>query len=591
MEKKPKKQAMFTQQDVENIKWFWDNYLKDKVWWLAGVFGLVAMQALVYQQFLSLTENGLRVIFEDESLSQLIRVCAFVFLLFTVRAVLSYLVPRISVWLASNAVRAMRQDMILHLLKLDLSYFERTKAGDIILRLVNQVDGLSNFVGLGTVAAVRDLATVIVVSAYLVYKSPILFMAAIIVIPVLVLLMRSVSSKIKDIQQSAENAFGNYMSGIEEMSNGMRTVKISGQEDRERDRIFEATDDIRGLTIRLNAAQALFPPSIDLVSAFVYVLVIGGGGYMVIQGGFGLDAAGIIAFLLGLVILFDPMRTLASFFAQMQASLVLLTGIRSVFFETMKIKDHEGSVSDFNERGDIVFDRVDFGYSEAHPLFEALDLTIEGGKTTAIVGATGSGKTTVLSLISRLYDVDGGAITIDGLDVRDIKVKSLRSAFSVVAQDIVIFNASIWENIKYVAPHATDEEVWAAAEAAEIADLIRARADAPLGPKGSQLSGGQKQRIAIARAFLRSAPILLLDEATSALDQKTEEKIQGALLRLSKGKTTLIVAHRLSSVVNADKIYVLDMGKVVEQGTHQELVAQSGLYAAMYASQKESYVG
>jgi len=158
-----------------------------------------------------------------------------------------------------------------------------------------------------------------------------------------------------------------------------------------------------------------------------------------------------------------------------------------------------------------------------------------------------------------------------------------------VAQDIVIFNASIWENIRYVAPEATDEQIWAAAEAAEIAELIRIRKDASLGPKGSQLSGGQKQRIAIARAFLRSAPILLLDEATSALDQKTEERIQGALERLSLNKTTIIVAHRLSSVAAADKIYLLDMGSVVEEGTHSELMAARGLYAAMYDAQKEGY--
>ncbi|WP_246040493.1 ABC transporter ATP-binding protein [Roseovarius arcticus] len=589
MRKVSKKQPMFSPQDRDNIKWFWHLYLKDKSPWLIVVLIMVSLQALVYQQFLSLTENGLRVIFDDGSIQKLIQVCAIVFLLFVTRGILSYIVPRLSVWLAGNAVRSMRQDLIQHYLRLDLAYFENTKSGDIILRLVNQVDGLSTFVGQGTVGAARDFVTVLVVSGYLIYKSPILFTAAIIVIPVLILVMRSVSTKIKTIQQSAENAFGNYISGIEEMSNGMRTVKISGQEDREKDRLFDATDGIRDLTIRLNAAQALFPPSIDLVSAFVYVLVIGGGGYMVIQGGYNMDAAGIIAFLLGLVIMFDPMRLLASFFSQLQGSLVLLQAIRSVYYEKVRITDHENSVSDFNSDGDIVFDNVDFAYSPLHPLFEGLDLRIEGGKKTAIVGATGSGKTSILSLISRLYDVDSGQITIDGRDIRDIKIKSLRSTFSVVAQDIVIFNASIWENIRYVAPNATDEQIWAAAEAAEIAELIRVRKDAPLGPKGSQLSGGQKQRIAIARAFLRSAPILLLDEATSALDQKTEERIQGALERLSLNKTTIIVAHRLSSVAAADKIYLLDMGSVVEQGTHAELMAAKGLYAAMYAAQKEGY--
>ena len=586
---KSEKQPMFTPNDIKNIKWFWRQYLKSKSPWLIVVLVMVSMQAIVYQQFLALTENGLRVIFDEGSVLQLVKVCAIVFFLFATRALLSYVVPRLSVWLASNAVRSMRQDLIRHLLRLDLAYFENTKSGEIILRVVNQVDGLSDFVGQGTVAAVRDFVTVIVVSGYLIYKSPILFTAAIIVIPVLILVMRAVSTKIKNIQRSAENAFGNYMSGIEEMANGMRTVKISGQEDRERDRLFESTDGIRDLSIRLNAVQSLFPPSIDLVSAFVYVLVIGGGGYMVIQGGYDMDAAGIIAFLLGLVILFDPMRLLASFFSRLQASLILLDSVRSIYREPIKINDHANAVEEFNTEGDIVFDKVDFSYSSEHPLFSALDLHIEGGKKTAIVGATGSGKTSILSLISRLYDVDGGTITIGGQDIRDIKIKALRHSFSVVAQDIVIFNASIWDNIRYVAPNATDEEVWAAAEAAEIAELIHMRGGAPLGPKGSQLSGGQKQRIAIARAFLRSAPILLLDEATSALDQKTEERIQGALARLSQNKTTIIVAHRLSSVAAADKIYLLEMGQVVEQGTHRELLEEQGLYAAMYAAQKEGY--
>ncbi|MDO5758810.1 MAG: ABC transporter ATP-binding protein [Rhodobacterales bacterium] len=589
MRKTSSRQPMFSPQDRDNIKWFWRLYLKDKAPWLIVVLAMVSVQAFVYQQFLSLTNTGLRVIFDDGSFQQLVKICAFVFLLFGTRALLSYVVPRLSVWLAGNAVRSMRQDLIRQYLRLDLAYFDNTNSGDIILRLVNQVDGLSTFVGQGTVGAARDFVTILVVSGYLIYKSPILFAAAIIVIPALILLMSSVSTKIKIIQQSAENAFGNYMSGIEEMANGMRTVKISGQEDRERERLFDATDGIRNLTIRLNAVQALFPPSIDLVSAFVYVLVIGGGGYMVVQGGYNIDAAGIITFLLGLVILFDPMRLLAGFFAQLQGSLILLASVRAIYSEKVKITDHENSVSEFNSKGDILFSDVEFSYNPLHPLFEGLNLRIEGGKKTAIVGATGSGKTSVLSLISRLYDIDSGEITIDGRDIRDIKVKSLRNAFSVVAQDIVIFNDTIWENIRYARPEATDEQIWAAAEAAEIADLISARGDAALGPKGSQLSGGQKQRIAIARAFLRSAPILLLDEATSALDQKTEERIQGALERLSKNKTTIIVAHRLSSVAAADKIYLLDMGLVVEQGTHTELMAEKGLYAAMYAAQKEGY--
>jgi ATP-binding cassette, subfamily B, bacterial len=586
---KTKRHPLFRPVDIDNLRWFWRLYLRDKAPWLLVVFALVSLQALVYQQFLALTENGLRVIFDNRSYAELVRVCIFVFALFATRALISYVVPRMSMWLASNAVMKMRQEMIDHLLSLDLSFFERTKAGDLILRLVNQTNALAAFVGQSTVNAVRDAATVVIVSGYLIYKSPLLFTAAAIVIPAIIVMMQVVSHRIKEIQYKAENALGDYMHGIEEMSNGMRTVKISGQEVRERDRLFASTSGIRDLAIRLQAAQALVAPSIDLVSAFVFVLVIGGGGYMVMSGDFGMDAASIITFLLGLVILFDPARLLAQFFAQLQANLVVLDAVRGIYHETPTITDAPDAIEDFNPRGDIRVEGVSFGYGGQSPLFADLDLTIRLGGTTAIVGPTGSGKTTILSLLTRLYDPEAGQVTIGGVDLRKIKVASLRRAFSVVAQDIVIFNSSIWENIRYVRPDATEEQIWAAAEAAEIADLIRERGDTPLGPKGSQLSGGQKQRIAIARAFLRSAPILLLDEATSALDQRTEEKVQRALERLSEGKTTIIVAHRLSSVAHADWIYVLENGLIVEEGRHADLMAKTGLYAAMYQSQKSSY--
>ncbi|MCL3883899.1 ABC transporter ATP-binding protein [Marivita sp. GX14005] len=586
---KPEKRPMFSEIDRGNIVWFWNRYLKSKTPWLFLVLGMIAIQGFVYQQFLALTEDGLRVIFESGATRDLVKVCGIVFALFTTRALMSYLIPRLSVWLASDAVMKMRRDLIDHLMTLDLAFFERTQSGEIILRLVNQSQGLSQFVGQATVNAVRDAATILIVSGYLIYKSPLLFTAALIVLPMILLLLQHVSSTIKNIQATAENALGAYMTGIDEMTSGMRTVKIAGQEPVERARLVTATEGIRSISIRLQAAQALVMPAIDMMAAFVYVLVIGGGGYMVLSGDFGLDGAGIIAYLLGLALIFDPARMLAGFFAKLQANLILLDGIRSLYREIPRITNAPDAHEEFDRSGDLALEDVRFSYDPQHPLFDGLSMRFPGGRITAIVGATGSGKTTVLSLLTRLYDVEEGRVSIGGTPIDRLKIKALRSSFSVVAQDIVIFNSSLKDNIRYVRPDATDEEVRAAAEAAEIADLMDARGDAPLGPKGSQLSGGQKQRIAIARAFLRGSPILLLDEATSALDQKTEDKVKRALNRLSEGRTTLIVAHRLSAIAHADWIYVMDVGKVVEQGTHADLLAQDGLYAGMYGAQKQSY--
>lgn len=584
-----KREPMFTPEDKANIAWFWAGYLKEKLPWLGLVFVMVIAQGLVYQQFLRLTESGLRVIFDSGSIRDLLVICAAVFGVFAFRGVMSYLVPRLSVWIAADAVAKLRRDLIQHVMELDLAFFERTPSAAMIQKLVGQVEALGNFVGQTTVKAGRDIATVVIVSAYLAWQQPLLFASAAIVFPVIIVAMQFVSRKVKLVQAQTENAMRDYITNIDETMSGMRTVKISGQEAVEQERLVASTKRLRRLTIRRNAAQAIILPCIDFAAAFVYMLVIGGGGYMVLSPDFDVDGAAIIAFLIGLILVFDPGRRIAQFMVSLQSSLVQLRLVRGLYDERPTIVDAPDAKSDFDTHGDLSFDKVTFGYNTERPLFSDLSLTFGGEKVTAIVGPTGSGKTTILSLLGRLYDPDGGEVRIGDDPVNKLRIADLRGSFSVVAQDIVIFNSSILENIRYVKPDATDAEVMAAADGAELSDLIAERGDAPVGPKGSQLSGGQKQRIAIARAFLRDAPIILLDEATSALDQKTEDRVKRALGRLSKGKTTIMVAHRLSSVIDADCIYVLESGALVEQGTHAELIAKAGLYAQLFESQKQSY--
>ncbi|WP_297773941.1 ABC transporter ATP-binding protein [uncultured Roseovarius sp.] len=583
---RPGKSPLFSPRDRDNLRWLWHRYMKKRAPWLGLVLIMIIIQGVVYQQFLSITENGLRVIFENGTMRELALVCVAVFFLFGIRALMAYLVPRISVWVSNGAIYEMRRDLISHMMELDLAYFERTKSGEIIQRIVTQTQGLGHFIGLGTANAVRDAVTVVIVSGYLIWKNPVLFTAAVLVLPFIIWVMNFVSGRVKMVQAQAEQALGDYMNGIDETVGGMRTVKISSQEAVETARLEKGTAAIRDLTLRVQRTQALVMPSIDLSSAFVYVLVIGGGGFMVLHPDFDMDGAGIITFLLGMVLVFDPARLLAQFLGSLQSHIVLLDRVRGLYLEQPTIFDKPNATTSVDTRGDIVLDHVRFCYSDDQPLFDDLSITFNGGNISAIVGATGSGKSTILSLLSRLYDVQGGQITIGGTRIDKLTLAALRGAFSVVAQDIVIFNNSIWENIRYVNPDASDADIWRAAESAEISDLIRRRGDAPVGPKGAHLSGGQKQRIAIARAFLADAPILLLDEATSALDQATEARIKSALARLTAGRTTIMVAHRLSSIVDADCIYVLDAGRLVEQGTHSDLLAQGGYYSSLYETQE-----
>ncbi|MGB0167864.1 MAG: ABC transporter ATP-binding protein [Paracoccaceae bacterium] len=577
----------FSEKDKSNITWFWRRYLKRKTPWLGLILALVLLEGFVLQKFLAITETGLRVIFEQGDIMDLLWICLVVFLIFMVRALVSFVVPTLSVRLASGAVLELRSDLIRHVLYMDQRFFDRTNASDLILRFVNQVEALSQFVGRTTVEAVRDVATIVIISGYLIYKSALLFGVALLLLPIIFLLMRMVSETIKRIQAQSEQALGNYMNTIEEMSGGMRTIKMTGQEAAEVDRMISESGNIKKLAVNLHMAQALVLPSIDLSSAIVYMVVIGGGGYLALSEASALDGASIIAFLLGLVIVFDPARRLSQFFTKLQTSLILLASVRGVLQTQPDVSD-EGTASEFTDmRIDITLDDIGFSYEADHKLFDGINLQFKAGQKTAIVGSTGSGKSTLLSLMARLYDLNSGAVLFNGQNIKQFTLKSVREKFSIVAQDVVVFNKSIAENIHYADPTASPDAVRAAAKLARIDELMVERGDQPVGPKGSLLSGGQKQRIAIARAFLKPAPILLLDEATSALDALTEQKVNASFKDLQAGKTTIVVAHKFSSVVDADHIYVLEAGKLVEQGTHADLIAKAGLYASMFSAQDD----
>ena len=558
--------------------------------WLVLVLLLIFFQGFVYQQFLVLTESGLRVIFASGEFSELIWVCLAVLLIFSVRAFTSFVIPTISAKLSTSALFELRRDLTQHILRLPQSYFDETSSGDLILRLVNQVQELSTFVGQTTVKAMRDAATVLIVSSYLIYKNIYLFSIALVVIPLIAFLMIAVVRRVRKMQALAEKSIGKFISNIDEMKTGMRTTKMAGQEDAEGRRISGSAQLIRRYTYKLMRTHALTPPVIDLSSAFVYMLVVGGGGYMALSDQFDMDGASIIAFLIGLVIVFDPARNVAQFFTQLQSSLILLESVHSIFTIRVEKFDSGQIYNDNVNPISIKFENVNFNYNTASNTLRNLSIDFKPATKNAIVGSTGSGKTTILNLIGRLYAIDSGRITFNGIDISTLNITSVRDQITIVSQGIVIFDQSLEDNIRYADPSATKEMVIDAAKKAKIDGLLIERQEQPVGPNGSQLSGGQKQRIALARAFLKPAPIILLDEATSALDAVTEATITRSLQELGKNKTTIVVAHKLSSIEDADVIFVMDKGSLVESGSHSDLMKKKGQYRAMAKAQKTNTV-
>ena len=578
----------FSDRDKKNLKWFWQNYMRSRAKWLVFVAILIIFQGFVYQQFLVLTESGLRVIFSSGNFNDLIWVCLAIFLIFTVRAITSFIIPTISAKLSTAAIFELRHDLTKHILHLPQSYFDKTSSGDLILRLVNQVEKLSAFMGQISVKAMRDVATVVIVSSYLIYKNFYLFSIALIVLPFIAVLMLAVVKRVRKMQVLSQTAIGKLISTIDEMKTGMRTTKMTAQEDAETERISQSAELIRKYSYKLLRTQALTPPVIDLSSAFVYMLVVGGGGYMALSDQFDMDGASIIAFLIGLVIVFDPARNVAQFFTQLQASLIILDSICSIF--DVEPEDPNSGYNYVKDTTPIAirFKNVSFSYNSNSRTLENISLEFKAGTKSAIVGSTGSGKTTILNLIGRLYDVDGGEISFNDQDINTLSISSVRDQITIVSQDIVIFDQSVEDNIRYANPSATRKMIFEAAKKAKIDKLLLERQEEPVGPNGSQLSGGQKQRIALARAFLKPAPILLLDEATSALDAVTEADIAKSLNKLGENTTTIVVAHKLSSIKNADTIFVLDDGKLVESGTHSELIKKKKYYANLVKNQNKA---
>jgi ATP-binding cassette subfamily B protein len=485
----------------------------------------------------------------------------------------------------------LRTAVFRHLQRLSLAFFTRTRTGEVQSRISNDIGGVQSVVTSTATSIVANVTTVIASMIGMIALSWQLSVFAFALVPVFVLLTRRVGEERRKIAKSTQETLADISSLVQESLSvsGVLLGKTMGRSEELADRFDGESRLLADLEVRQRMTGRWMMAMIQTTFAVMPAAVYWFGGLALAHGSHATSVPTLVAFTTLQTRLFFPVGSLLGVGLDVQTSLALFDRIFEYLDQPVDIEERPGATR-LATAGDVVFDGVWFGYGEDSWTLRDVSFVVPAGSKTALVGETGSGKTTVGYLAARLYDVERGAVSIGGVDLRDLTFASLASLVGVVSQETYLFHASVRDNLRFAKPGATDDELTAAAEAAQIHELIASLPegyDTVVGERGYRFSGGEKQRIAIARTVLRNPPILVLDEATSALDSETERQVQGALDRLAEGRTTLAIAHRISTIADADQILVLDAGRIVERGRHDELLALGGRYAELVGRSDE----
>jgi subfamily B ATP-binding cassette protein MsbA len=472
------------------------------------------------------------------------------------------------------------------LLRADLAYFNATSSGLLISRLTNDVGLLRNAAGNVLAGIGRDAVTVAFLVGLMFYQDWVLALIAFFAFPLAIRPIIGIGRRMRRVSANTQAEMGQLTTLLSQTFQGARHVKAYGMEEYEERRAGRLIERIFALVDRANRTRSQATPMMEALGGAAIAVVILYGGQQVISGA--RTPGAFFSFITALLLAYQPVKALAILNANLQEGLAAAQRVFQVLDIEPAIHDRPGARPLRIETGEVHFEQVRFGYHPGAVALDGISLTVPGGGTVALVGPSGAGKSTMLNLIPRFYEVDQGALSIDGQDVRAVTLASLRGTIALVAQEVSLFDDTVRANIAYGRFGASEEEIEAAATAAGADRFIRELPqgyDTLVGEHGVLLSGGQRQRLAIARAMLKDAPILLLDEATSALDSESERQVQAALRSLMRGRTTIVIAHRLSTVIGADLICVLDRGHIVESGRHAQLLARNGLYARLYETQ------
>ncbi|MDO4816627.1 MAG: ABC transporter ATP-binding protein [Bacillota bacterium] len=561
-------------------------YIKDEKRLFAIDMLCAVAVAVIDLVFPYVSKNAMQTYLPQSLYKTFFIVMAILVAAYLLKSVMYYIITVVGHKMGVRIEANMREDLFRHVQKLSFKYFDENRTGTTMSRLTSDLFEITELAHHGPENILICTLTIVGAIILMFTIKWELALVLLIILPLCIWFTLSQRLKMRDANIEVKKKTGVIFSAIETSVGGVRTAKAFANEKVELARFNEANDQYRTAKTDYYSAMGLFQSGMEFTLSIMPVAVIAMGGFLIMKGQ--MDYIVLVTFTLYVSTFVTPVRKLAMFVEQyMQGSAGL-----SRFLELMRteplIKDRENALELENARGEIEFKNVSFSYDKV-PVLKNINLSVKPGRCLALVGPSGGGKTTLCQLLMRFYELDEGAITVDGHDVRDLTQESLHRSIGMIQQDVYMFAGTIRDNIRYGRPDATDEEIIEAAKRAEIHNEIMAMPDgydSYIGERGVMLSGGQKQRLSIARIFLKNPPILILDEATSALDTVTEQRIQASLDRLSEGRTSIIIAHRLSTIRNADYIAVIEHGEIAERGSHEELIAKNGLYERLYNAQK-----